>query len=159
MGRGCGCSGSSCGCKVEAGTGIAVTGVGSSSAPYVITNTAGTLAESFGVTDTPSLNLTLAGAGTPLNPFNLSGVVTLALTSLSDVNDPEGAPVAGETLIWVGSGGGAHWEFQRQFRSFTTAGRSTAASAGAGGTYYDTTLGKPAWSTGAVWKDAAGTTI
>lgn len=42
---------------------------------------------------------------------------------------------------------------------FTTAARPTPASAGAGSSYYDTTLSKPAWSDGTNWKDAAGTNV
>lgn len=45
------------------------------------------------------------------------------------------------------------------FRPFTTAGRPSAATAGDGGCYYDTTLNKPGWSDGATWRDAAGTAI
>jgi hypothetical protein len=40
-----------------------------------------------------------------------------------------------------------------------TGARPSASTAGAGAMYYDTTLGKPIWSTGAAWKDAAGTTV
>lgn len=43
--------------------------------------------------------------------------------------------------------------------SFTTASRPSAATAGAGANIYDTTLGKPIWSNGVDWKDAAGTTV
>lgn len=43
--------------------------------------------------------------------------------------------------------------------SYTTAGRPSAVSVGAGAMVYDTTLGKPVWSNGSVWKDAAGTTV
>lgn len=39
-----------------------------------------------------------------------------------------------------------------------TVDRPSAATAGAGTMYYDTTLGKPVWSNGSAWKDAAGTT-
>lgn len=42
---------------------------------------------------------------------------------------------------------------------YTTAGRPSAVALGAGSRYYDTTLGKPAWSDGTNWKDAAGTTV
>lgn len=42
---------------------------------------------------------------------------------------------------------------------YTTALRPTAAAAGLGAEIYDSTLGKPIWSTGTVWKDAAGTTV
>jgi hypothetical protein len=41
----------------------------------------------------------------------------------------------------------------------TTAARPSAASAGAGGEWYDTTLAKPVWSDGTVWRDAAGTAV
>ena len=41
----------------------------------------------------------------------------------------------------------------------TTANRPSAASAGNGSQFYDTTLGKPIWSNGTVWKDAAGNTV
>ena len=40
-----------------------------------------------------------------------------------------------------------------------TGNRPTAASVGPGGRMYDTTLGKPIWSNGTVWKDAAGGTV
>jgi len=40
-----------------------------------------------------------------------------------------------------------------------TGSRPTAASAGAGGQMYDTTLSKPIWSDGTVWRDAAGTAV
>jgi hypothetical protein len=39
----------------------------------------------------------------------------------------------------------------------TTAQRPPAPVVGQ--RYYDTTLGKPIWSNGTVWKDAAGTTV
>jgi len=41
----------------------------------------------------------------------------------------------------------------------TTANRPSAASVGAGSQFYDTTLSKPIWSDGAVWRDAAGTAV
>ena len=44
-------------------------------------------------------------------------------------------------------------------KSFTTAGRPSAATIGAGASVYDTTLGKPVWSDGTNWKDAAGNTV
>lgn len=40
-----------------------------------------------------------------------------------------------------------------------TGSRPAASSVLAGAQWYDTTLGKPIWSNGAVWKDAAGTTV
>ncbi len=41
----------------------------------------------------------------------------------------------------------------------TTALRPAAADAGAGTGLFDTTLGRPIWSNGTVWKDATGTTV
>lgn len=40
-----------------------------------------------------------------------------------------------------------------------TGSRPAAATVGAGAQFYDTTLGKPIWSDGTNWKDAAGTTV
>lgn len=40
-----------------------------------------------------------------------------------------------------------------------TSGRPTASSVGNGAMLYDSTLGKPIWSNGSVWKDASGTTV
>jgi hypothetical protein len=40
-----------------------------------------------------------------------------------------------------------------------TGSRPSASTAGAGAMFYDTTLSKPIWSNGSVWKDAAGTTV
>lgn len=54
----------------------------------------------------------------------------------------------------VGAGKGA-------FRtgSGTTANRPTAAAAGAGSQWYDTTLGIPIWSNGTNWRNASGTNV
>lgn len=41
----------------------------------------------------------------------------------------------------------------------TTANRPNAATVGGGSQFYDTTLGKPIWSDGANWRDAAGTIV
>jgi hypothetical protein len=40
-----------------------------------------------------------------------------------------------------------------------TGSRPSAATAGVGAMFYDTTLSKPIWSNGTVWKDSAGTTV
>jgi hypothetical protein len=49
----------------------------------------------------------------------------------------------------------------RPFRtgSSATGSRPSASAVGAGTQWYDTTLGKPIWSNGTDWKDAAGTTV
>lgn len=43
--------------------------------------------------------------------------------------------------------------------TFTTAARPTPNAANTGKYYYDTTLGKPAWSNGTVWNDALGIAV
>jgi len=43
-----------------------------------------------------------------------------------------------------------------QIKSYTTATRPSAATAGTGTNIFDTTLGKPIWSDGTNWKDATG---
>jgi hypothetical protein len=43
--------------------------------------------------------------------------------------------------------------------TFTTGGRPSASTAGAGATVYDTTLGLPIFSDGTVWRNAAGTAV
>lgn len=40
-----------------------------------------------------------------------------------------------------------------------TGSRPSAATAGAGASWYDTTIGKPIWSDGAIWRDAAGSAV
>lgn len=42
---------------------------------------------------------------------------------------------------------------------FSTAGRPSASAVGLGVQIYDSTLSKPIWSNGTVWKDAVGTTV
>lgn len=44
-------------------------------------------------------------------------------------------------------------------KATTTAARPTAASVGVGGQLYDTTLSKPIWSDGTVFRDASGTAV
>lgn len=44
-------------------------------------------------------------------------------------------------------------------KTYTTAGRPSAATAGAGAEYYDTTISKPVYSDGTVWRDATGATV
>jgi hypothetical protein len=50
-------------------------------------------------------------------------------------------------------------ELMPAVRNFTTAARPSASVVRAGAYYYDTTLSKPGFSDGTVWRDSAGTTI
>ena len=110
----CGCAGNVCSCLIVAGDGISVTGTGTSANPYIVDATSSTISGLLRVTDTPTLDLTLGGAGSDADPYNISGVVRVALTQLSDVNDPAG-PATGEVPVWVAAAGSvpAHWEFQQ----------------------------------------------
>ncbi|ANO57395.1 structural protein [Pseudomonas phage AN14] len=52
---------------------------------------------------------------------------------------------------------GSAWKFLRGYG--TTANRPAASAALIGGQYFDTTLGKPIWSTGSAWVDATGLAV
>jgi hypothetical protein len=68
----------------------------------------------------------------------------------------------GNMLLYAGTGTNDKLVVSRgvfQDRTLTTAARPTASGVGAGSCYYDTTLGKPVWSDGTNWRDAAGTIV
>lgn len=161
MARSCNCAGSSCSCLVIAGFGIAVTGIGTASDPYVVTNTAADLAVALQVTDTATVDMVRAGSGTDVDPLILSANVVMKLQQLSDIQNPGGVPVAGQRPVYVGvSGTTGHWEFQSSWPQFTTAGRPAVASTPEGYTYFDTTLGKPVWrKNSTTYVDATGATV
>jgi hypothetical protein len=46
-----------------------------------------------------------------------------------------------------------------QTGSGATTARPAAGTAGAGAMFFDTTLGKPIWSTGTAWVDATGAAV
>jgi hypothetical protein len=106
------CGHSGCACILEAGAGVSVLGSGTPTDPYVIASTVTDLSAFLQVQDTPSVNLQLTGTGTTGDPLVLRAVSTLALTQLSDVDDPSGGPSVGEVPVWVGAGADGHWEFQ-----------------------------------------------
>ena len=75
-------------------------------------------------------------------------------------------PTPTTLLVMSARGGGSTRDLQAReviaqsvFRvpSYATGSRPTGIVAGA--MVYDSTLGKPIWYTGSVWKDAAGTTV
>lgn len=80
----CGCSGSSCNCVVQAGTGTTVTGAGSAANPYIVSAIGDDTVVT--VSDTPTVNNTLTGDGSPGTPYNISSAVIVD-------------PVAGNTLV------------------------------------------------------------
>ena len=89
------CGGGSCSCKIEAGPKVTVTGIGSSSDPFVIAADV-----SIQVVDTTVFNLTLSGDGSTVSPW----VVTLAYAATAKLNDiPDvnaDAPTNGQVLAY-----------------------------------------------------------
>lgn len=70
------------------------------------------------------------------------------------------ADTAGFAITLSGNGKLATpWVLSVTNRAYTTGTRPTAASAGDGAMIYDTTLNKPIWSDGSVWRDATGTAV
>ena len=68
------------------------------------------------------------------------------------------ADTAGFTVTLTGNGRvGTPWVLSVTNRAYTTAARPNAVTAGDGAMIYDTTLNKPIWSDGTVWRDATGT--
>lgn len=101
MARNCCGGGLGCGCKISPGDGIAISGSGTASDPFVITSDAASFATTFVAQDTPTVNLTLVGSGTVADPLILSASSVLAMTQLSDWDDPAG-PGVGEVPVWNG---------------------------------------------------------
>jgi hypothetical protein len=58
-------------------------------------------AASFQALDTPTVDMTLVGAGTLADPFVLSATSAIGMQQLSDVDDPAG-PGLGEVPVWNG---------------------------------------------------------
>lgn len=102
-----------CDVVVRGGEGVRVSGSGSPTNPFIIESDLPDYRDILRVRDTTSLNLSLFGNGTIEDPFTLRGDVTVALTDLVDIDDPEGGPLPGEVPVWVGTDSAdGHWEFK-----------------------------------------------
>lgn len=89
------CGGASCSCAIEGGSHIEVAGVGSATDPFVIVGDV-----DLEVVDNASFNLTLAGLGTLVSPWQLS-VAYAATAKLADLPDvSETAPTNGQVLAF-----------------------------------------------------------
>lgn len=103
--------------------------------------------------------ITVSGIGTATDPFFISANLgelaeALSFTDSASINftvvgtGSPSDPMAVTAVI-----------IPQPFTVYTTGGRPSAAAAGEGSFYYDSVLNKPAWSDGAVWRDAAGVAI
>jgi hypothetical protein len=88
------CGAPRCTCAVTAGPGVTVDGNGSPTTPYVISADSAAPTP-LGVTDTPTVDLTLEGTGTAADPYNVHADVIL---------DPA-PPGGGAELLHTGPGG------------------------------------------------------
>lgn len=75
------------------------------------------------------------------------------------VRDMAASVMALEFVTGAGVTGQAKFAGTVKSGAATTASRPSASTAGAGAMIYDTTLSKPIWSDGTVWRDAAGTAV
>ena len=107
----CQCSGTQCACAITAGdASIEIVGSGAKNDPYEITAAVNSISNALTVNNVGhNVQLLLLGDGTQTNPATLSGDTAIAMSDLTDVNDPAG-PAVGDVPVWVGD----HWEFQPQ---------------------------------------------
>lgn len=98
-----GCGGTSCSCSVKVGDGLTITGSGALDNPFVI-ELAGGIEDALVVVDSTTIDFTLAGGGSPTDPYRLSANAKMKVSDLADVVDPEGSPSSGDTLVWVTAG-------------------------------------------------------
>lgn len=102
----CSCGGGTCSCIIEAGQGVAVSGSGSTAAPYVIDAT-GDFTGSIIPVPTDTVLMSITGSGTDTDPILISARATVAMTELDDVQDAT-PPQEGEVPVWTND----HWEFK-----------------------------------------------
>lgn len=106
------CGSSSCNCSIQVGPGLTKSGTGSLDSPFII-SLAGTVEDSLIVEDSSTIDLSLTGGGTPADAYRLTARAKVRVVDLTDVFDPEGAPNAGDTLVFVTSGVETpRWEFR-----------------------------------------------
>jgi len=104
--------------------------------------------------------------------YSTAAANALSLRLIGDTNDRFGALTDGR-LMWSAGSGSLDVQLSRVAAGVigvgvtqairtgvaATASRPAAAMVGVGSQFYDSTLGKPIWSTGSAWKDAAGTVV
>lgn len=104
------------------------------------------------------------GNGTVAPPITLQGTATAFVVSGGPITmgadntyDIGAAGATRPRTVYAGTDIVAARVLKSQ--AANTASRPSAATVGAGGRYYDTTLNKPIWSDGTAWRDAAGTAV
>lgn len=106
------CCGGTVETLVVSGAGIKVTGSGTQVNPYVVTNDLPDFSRTITVRDSDTVNMRVWGEGTIESPFIISADSSMSLSKLTDIEDPQGGPIAGEVPVFVGSGETGHWEFR-----------------------------------------------
>jgi hypothetical protein len=89
------CCGPTCACKINAGSGVTISGSGTANEPFVITANM-----QLAVQDNSTFNLTLTGDGSAATPYSLTVAyaATAKLDDLPDVVAP--TPTNGQVLGW-----------------------------------------------------------
>lgn len=121
-----------------------------------------------------------AGANNAVQQWQFGGTTTASVTAGGVVQGRAlwAVPTADQVAIQSRSGSSSpnfdiqQWQKQDQTvlarvtadgvmrtANGATSARPSASRAGAGGMFFDTTLGKPIWSTGSAWVDATGATV
>lgn len=108
---------------------------------------------------TAGVGVNVTGLGTAADPYVVSTVIgdiagSLAFNDSASIDfTVVGAGTPSDPLIVSAS------LIRQKFPIYATTGRPSATTWGEGSYYYDTTIDKPLWSNGSVWKDAAGATV
>jgi hypothetical protein len=89
--------------------------------------------------------------------YTMSGVVPGVPAGALGLHPHQKVFIGGDTSIERESGGVLKVGAALKTAQGTT--RPSATSVGMGGQFFDTALGKPIWSNGAVWRDAAGVAV
>lgn len=94
------CCGSGDTAIIIAGQGIVVDGTGQLGSPYVIALESGQV--SLTVSDTDTIDMNIVGDGSPDAPFTISGVATVSMRMLTDV-DGASVPTLGDVPVFNGT--------------------------------------------------------
>lgn len=105
------------------------------------------------------LGITVTGTGTKADPY----VLQAKINSINSVVTFQDSATVDFTVVGAGTPTDpmvvSATAPRQPFPAYVTAGRPDASLIPAGSYYYDSTLKKPGWSDGAVWRDAAGVAI